>query len=141
MWNGENKTTKRHNCCDVANYSTYSSNTCFCVKLHLQEDEKCKPSHQMQDKEASAVGTMIKLRQENEKYVFTKALTRMWSFCDVYSSIRPGCSKLKKETNEIDRLHSTADCTFQYLQKRENNKTNKNPIVLSLVKHFFNQLF
>lgn len=62
---------------DVVNYPTYPSNTCFCVKLHLQEDEKCKPSHQMQDKEASAVGTMIKLRQENEKYVFTKALTRM----------------------------------------------------------------
>lgn len=59
------------------NYSTYPSNTCFSAKLHLREDEKGKPSHQMQDKEASAVGTMIKLRQENEKYVFTKALTRM----------------------------------------------------------------
>lgn len=28
-----------------------------------------KPSNQMQDKEASALGTIMKLRQENEKYV------------------------------------------------------------------------
>lgn len=55
---------------DVVNYSTYPSKTCFSAKLR-------KPSHQMQNKEASAVGTMIKLRQENDKYVFTKALTRI----------------------------------------------------------------
>lgn len=54
---------------DVVNYSTYPSNTCFCVKLHVQEDEKCIPNHQIQDKEASALGTIMKLRQENEKYV------------------------------------------------------------------------
>lgn len=62
---------------DVVNYSTYPSNTCFSAKLHLQEDEKCKPSNQMQDKEVSALGTIIKLRQENEKYVLAKALTRI----------------------------------------------------------------
>lgn len=33
---------------DVVNYSTYPSNTCVCVKLHVQE--KCKPSHQIQYK-------------------------------------------------------------------------------------------
>lgn len=57
--------------------STYPSNTCFSAKLHLQEDEKCKPSNQMQDKGASALGTIMKLRQENEKYVLAKALTRI----------------------------------------------------------------
>lgn len=62
---------------DVVNYSTYPSNTCFSAKLHLQEDEKCKSSNQMQDKEVSALGTIIKLRQENEKYVLAKALTRI----------------------------------------------------------------
>lgn len=45
---------------DVVNYSTNPSKTCFCVKLHLREDEKCKPSHQIQYKKASALETMIK---------------------------------------------------------------------------------
>lgn len=38
---------------DVVNYSTYPSKTCFYAKLR-------KPSHQMQNKEASALETMIK---------------------------------------------------------------------------------
>lgn len=38
---------------DVVNYSTYPSKTCFSAKLR-------KPSHQMQNKEASALETMIK---------------------------------------------------------------------------------
>lgn len=29
---------------DVVNFSTYPSNTCFSAKLHVQEDEKCKPN-------------------------------------------------------------------------------------------------
>lgn len=34
-------------------------------------------NHQMQDKEACALGTIMKLRQENEKYVLAKALNRI----------------------------------------------------------------
>lgn len=79
----------------------------------LQEDRRCRACHKKPEKEADGLTTVLKIRQEEGNYLSAKAFTRTLS--DFCTSVRPGCSFLNKNIDEIeDKLFDILPVNSQY---------------------------
>lgn len=96
---------------NITKYLACPSITCF--PATLQEDGRCRACHKKPEKEADGLTAVLKIRQEEGNYLSAKAFTRTLS--DFYTSVRPGCSILNKNIDEIeDKLFDILPVNAQY---------------------------